>query len=539
MSSIIGRPISNTQIYILDNYLQPLPVGIIGEIYIGGVGVARGYLNLPELTAEKFIPNPFGEGKLYKTGDLARYLPDGNIDFIGRVDNQVKIRGFRIELAEIEIILHRHPDIKECLVIVKENSDGDKYLSAYIITKKEISIAEIREFLLTKLPNYMIPNSFVFLDKFPLTPNGKMDHKALPEPYFSTSFQHQYLPPQNEREFQLTQIWENVLQIHPIGIKDNFFDLGGHSLLAVRLVSEIETIYQKKLPLATLFQAPTIEQLAKILQENNYNHHWQSLVAIQPKGSKLPLFCCHGVDGNVMFFRNLAIHLGDNQPVYGLQAKGLDRKENPLTSIKEMAENYIEEMRILQPKGPYFLTGFCYGGIIALEIAQQLLNQGEKVAFLGLLNVLGPKIKESKKNLLKRHWQKFSTLNIKERIKYIKRRIRWRIKMIHLRNKSLITEEQREDAPEKMLYENIMKAITIAIKNYKIEPYQGVITLINTEMDLVKMNSDSQRGWGEIALEGLEMYDIPGDHNDMLKEPYVKLLAEKLKICLKESEFKF
>lgn len=529
--SLIGRPINNCQIYILDQYLQPLPIGIIGEIHIGGDGVARGYLNRPELTAEKFIENPFGEGKLYKTGDSARYLPDGNIEFIGRIDNQVKIRGFRIELGEIEAISNQYSNIKETVIIAKENTLGDKYLAAYVIKKEEVSVKEIRQFLSEKLPEYMIPSIFVFLESFPLTPNGKIDRKALPEPNFETRKEKKFIAPRNETEIKLVQIWQDILGIEKMGINDNFFELGGHSLLAVRLVTQIQQFYEKNIPIATLFQTPTIEKLAQVLHNNNLDYY-SSLVPIQPRGSKPPLFCCHGIYGNVMFFRDLALNLGDEQPVYGLQAKGLDGKETPLTDIREMAKHYITEIRRLQPNGPYLLTGFCFGGMVALEIAQQLLDEGEEIGFLGLLNVFGPNLpKKSKINWLKSHWQNLIRLNFQDQVRYIWRRIRWKTKMINLGN-NLLAEEERKYTSEKVLYENVLKANRIARRNYIIQPYEGMITLFNTEMDLVKIASDFQRGWGGIALGGLEMYQVLGDHNDILKEPNVKVLAQQLKTCI-------
>jgi amino acid adenylation domain-containing protein len=262
----IGKPIANTQVYILNQDLQLLPIGIVGEIYVSGVGLARGYLNRPELTAEKFMENPYGEGRLYKTGDLACYLPDGNIKFLGRVDHQVKIRGFRIELGEIEFNLNQHPQIKETVVIAKENEQGDKYLVAYLIAKEtQPEIKELREFLGQKLPGYMIPSSFVFLNQFPLTPNGKIDRKALPEPDFEANREKEFIVPRNEIEIKLAEIWQEVLKIDTIGVHDNFFTLGGHSLLATQVVSRIRDIFQIDFPLKTLFEFPTIEQLSKYL----------------------------------------------------------------------------------------------------------------------------------------------------------------------------------------------------------------------------------------------------------------------------------
>ena len=259
----IGQPIANTVIYILDSHLQLKPIGIPGELYIGGDGLARGYFKRPELTREKFIDNPFGEGRLYKTGDLARYLPDGNIEFLGRIDHQVKIRGFRIELGEIENTLSQYEGIQEAVVIAKTQESEDKYLVAYYISSElsTISPQQLREFLQQKLPDYMIPSAFVSLDKFPLTPNGKRDRAALPDPNFSDRAV-EFIPPSTEIEKTIANIWSQVLSINEIGIQDNFFHLGGHSLLATQVVSRLRQTFQIEIPLIKLFEAPTIAQLA-------------------------------------------------------------------------------------------------------------------------------------------------------------------------------------------------------------------------------------------------------------------------------------
>lgn len=269
----IGCPITNTQFYILDSHLQPAPIGVPGELYIGGDGLARGYLNRPELTEEKFILNPFSnkpEARLYKTGDLVRYLSDGNIEFIGRIDNQVKIRGFRIELGEIEALLAEHPQVREVVVIAREDIPDYKRLVAYVIPEQDQTpiLTDLCHFLKQKLPEYMVPSVVVTLDTLPLTPNGKVDRCALPAPEDTKQEQQEtFVSPRDELEMKLTKIWEKVLGIHPIGVKSKFFNLGGHSLLAVRLVAEIETAFHKKLPLVALSQLNTVEQLANILRQ--------------------------------------------------------------------------------------------------------------------------------------------------------------------------------------------------------------------------------------------------------------------------------
>jgi amino acid adenylation domain-containing protein len=269
----IGCPIANAEIYVLDSHLNPVPIGIAGEIYIGGVGVARGYLNRPELTAEKFIANPFSAdptSRLYKTGDLARYLADGNIEFLGRMDDQVKIRGYRIELGEIETVLGQHSSLREAVVLAREDSPGDRRLVAYAVAAAGFtpSVHELRSFLQQKLPEYMVPSVFVFLDSLPLTPNGKLDRKALPAPdQTRPELEETFVAPRTPVEETLASIWAAVLKVDKVGIHDNFFELGGHSLLATQLFSRIRETFKIDLPLRSLFEAPTIYGLAQRMQE--------------------------------------------------------------------------------------------------------------------------------------------------------------------------------------------------------------------------------------------------------------------------------
>ncbi|ACC81527.1 non-ribosomal peptide synthetase [Nostoc punctiforme] len=296
----IGRPIPNTQAYILDSYLQPVPIGVPGELHIGGAGVAQGYLNRPDLTQEKFIPNPFNNSKfkiqnskLYKTGDLARYLPDGNIEYLGRIDHQVKIRGFRIELGEIEAILSQHPAILQVTVIAREDTPGDKCLVAYLALNQEPTptINELRQFLGSKLPEYMIPSAFVFLETLPLTPNGKVDRRALPLPETLRELEVNFVAPRTPIEEILAPIWADVLRVEQIGVYDNFFELGGHSLLATQLVSRIRTTFKIELPLRSLFEAATIANLAEYIQQYQRNSSELLIPPLQPvaRNENIPL----------------------------------------------------------------------------------------------------------------------------------------------------------------------------------------------------------------------------------------------------------
>jgi len=391
--SIIGRPIPGSHIYILDHYRQPVPIGVSGEIYIGGTGLARGYLHRPELTAERFVPNPFSQeldARLYKTGDLARYLPNGNVEFLGRVDDQVKIRGFRVELGEIDAVLSLHPAVAQEVVVVREDTSGDKRLVAYIVVAQgqTLTIKNLRSYLAERLPTYMVPSAFMLLDTLPLTHNSKIDKRALPIPkQAERTAEEIYVPPTSVVHYQLIQIWEELLDVQSIGIRDNFFDLGGHSLLAARLVASIEQVFDQKISLATLFAGPTIEQLANALQtEEKEERSRTPIVVVQAGASKRPLFYLHGDwTGGAFYCFHLARELGPDQPFYALEPYRFDDLPMPLT-IEMMAAAHIQSIRAVQPEGPYLLGGWCNGGLVAYEIARQLHAAGQTVDLLVLLD---------------------------------------------------------------------------------------------------------------------------------------------------------
>ncbi|MCZ6775309.1 MAG: amino acid adenylation domain-containing protein, partial [Ignavibacteria bacterium] len=385
----IGRPIANTRVYILDRELRPVPIGVPGELHIGGDGLAQGYLNRPELTVEKFISDPFsGEAsaRLYKTGDLVRYLADGNMEFVGRLDHQVKIRGFRIELGEIETLLNDYPDVKESVVMAREDSTDEKRLVAYVVAKdfSAPAMKDMRLHLKKKLPDYMVPSAFVMLEALPLTPNGKVDRRALAEPEQARpELEETYVAPRNPVEEVLAEIWSDVLGLEALGVHDNFFELGGHSLLAVKLVHQIEKVLGSTLPVMALFQAPTVEQLAETLRKKeDPSRDWASVVPLQPNGSKPPFFFLAGPS----HFGN---RLGPDQPVYRVVYQDLDR-EQPLVRIEDMAAHSIKSVRAIQPEGPYYLGGHGLGGLVAFEMAHQLQRQGQKVALLALCESRAP-----------------------------------------------------------------------------------------------------------------------------------------------------
>ncbi|HEX8472999.1 MAG TPA: amino acid adenylation domain-containing protein [Pyrinomonadaceae bacterium] len=549
----VGRPIANTQIYLLDAQMQPVPVGTAGELYIGGDGLARGYLNRPDLTAERFVPNPFADthgARLYRTGDAARYLPDGQIEYINRLDNQVKVRGFRIELGEIEARLRQHASVREAVAVVRDDiQTGGKTLVAYVVSQAgaEASAGELREFLKSTLPEYMLPAFFVPLDALPLTANGKVNRRALPAPKDARGASEKtFVAPRDALEIQLAKIWEGVLDVRPVGITDNFFESGGDSLLAVRLFIRVEEAFGKNLPLATLIQTPTIEGLADVLRGENRTPSWSSLVPIQPVGTKPPFFCVHGVGGNVLNYRALAKHLGAEQPFYGLQSQGLDGQQPPLTRIEDMAALYLKEVRRLQPVGPYYLGGASFGGIVAFEMALQLHAQGERAALVALFDTspaghtkLAPStaphtlLSEGLTHKLRVHLSVL--LRDPDRLTYLRKRVR-RVgrRMIYRTWQIVYQIFQKFSRPLPQTLQNIQQANYKALRDYMPRIYPGSVTLFYALKEPEEFTRDKQQGWSVLAQGGVLTYDVPGDHLSMVEEPHVRSLAEKLKTHIKD-----
>jgi amino acid adenylation domain-containing protein len=535
----IGRPIANTQVYILDAHLQPVPIGIPGELHIGGDGLARGYLDRPDLTAEKFISNPLtGTGRLYKTGDLARYLPDGNIEFIGRIDNQVKIRGFRIELGEIEVAISQYPSVREVCVIDREDRPGDKRLVAYVVTDQSAppTDRELRTFIQSKLPDYLIPSAFVMVSALPLTANGKVDRRALPAPESDRpAAEAALVAPRNELELQLTEIWERLLDVQSIRIRDNFFELGGHSLIAVRLFAEIERIWGQNLPLATLFQKQTIEELASVLQQDEWVAPWSSLVTIQPHGSQPPLFCFHPIGGNILEYYPLAEYLGTDRPIYGLQSQGLDGKQQLLGSIEEMASHYIKEILTVQPQAPYLLAGYSFGGLLVYEVAQQLQQMGKQVDFLGIFDCNASSIQPVRPSFAKSiqiHLNNWLPLENPAKIKYIKDRIDYRFNNVDYRD--FLLRSFPEDAPPSIELLQLIDTNFTAGGAYITRPYTGNLTLFRCEMQTLDYYLCPDLGWGDLVSGNVEIYNIPSTHYTILRAPVVQSVAAKLKSCLEK-----
>jgi thioesterase domain-containing protein/acyl carrier protein len=606
----IGRPIANTQVYVLDRALHPAPIGVPGELYLGGTALARGYLDRPDLTAERFVPNPFattdlrdkvtrrqgdkvresedaitmsplhpvtvsGEsvvgGRLYRTGDLARYRPDGSIEFLGRIDHQVKVRGYRIEPGELEALLLQHPSVREAVVLAREVAPGDKRLVAYLtpttdsrdkVTRRQgdkvtdsseaitvsplhtvtVSgpsvVGELRGFLQSRVPDFMIPAAFVVLDTLPLTPSGKVDRRALARnTAVSLERTSAYVAPRDRLELQLARIWEEVLQTQPIGMHDNFFDLGGHSLLAVRLRSRIQQALGSRMPLTTLFQAPTIEQLAAWLHRHNQATPYTPLVSIQPSGTQQPFFCVHPGGGNVLCYTELARLLGPDQPFYAFQSRGLDGEDAPLADIPAMAALYLRSLREIQPAGPYLLGGWSMGGIVAFEMARQLEAQGETVALLALFDsqLAEPQAAPDDDELLlgfakdlgldpdQATLDRLAQLPAHERLD----------QLILLAQGAQVLPPEVDPAQVRQLL-RVFKTNVAAMCAYQPGRFSGPVTLFIAQESLAGAEQHPPQGW-EAWAGDITTHVVPGDHFSIVREPHVQALAAQVRQALQES----
>ncbi|WP_421655811.1 amino acid adenylation domain-containing protein [Leptothermofonsia sp. ETS-13] len=550
----VAGPIANTQIYVLEEFsdrqtisLRPTPIGISGEVHIGGEGLARGYLNRPELTAERFIKDPFRDqpgARLYKTGDLARYRPDGTLEFLGRIDHQVKLRGFRIELGEIESLLNQHPNVKQAVAIVREDEPGDQRLVAYLTIQGNLSPTplELRQFLKQKLPGYMVPAAFVVLEALPLTPNGKVDRRALPVLDLSSSEgdRSDFVAPRDELERQLTEIWETVLQVKPIGIRDNFFELGGHSLSAVRVWAQVEKLLGKTLPITALLQSPTIEDIANLLRiADGDDEVLSDLVPLRTGGNKPPLFCIYGI----LLYRELAEHLDPDQPVYGvylqeevdlIKTGRVDLHSALFSNAQTIAARYLKAIRTLQPHGPYYLAGESFGGVIAYEMAQQLQAEGEEVALVALLDAVAP----NSLSFFKRfqiHWQmllKQGHIYLAERwqenMQLLRRQLSSPFRKVNQHLHSIGAQISQEFASTDS--EDIRQEVRDRVlQSYFPQPYTGRVVLFRaTEQNLFEGNLDKDLGW-EPFIKDFHAFDVPGDHLGILKAPNVQVIADRLK----------
>jgi amino acid adenylation domain-containing protein len=505
----IGRPIANTRVYVLDRRLQPVPVGVPGELYLGGAGLARGYHDRPGLTAERFVPDPFGAapgGRLYRTGDLACLRPDGALEFLGRLDQQVKVRGFRIEPGEVEAALLRHPEVRAAAVLARPGRAGEEaQLVAYAVPRGPAppTTAELRAFLRAGLPEHLVPGAIVFLGALPLLPNGKVDRRALPEPPETRpELGAAYVAPRDEVERVLAELWEATLGVRPIGVTDGFVQLGGHSLGALRLAARVRQRFQRDLPLAVLLEDATIEQLAALLRRPVPADPASPLVAFRPGGTRRPLFAVHPVSGQVLCFAELARRLGPDQPFFGLQAPALSGDGAPPATVEAMAALYVAALRTVQPSGPYRLLGYSMGGLIAFEMARQLRDLGDTVELLGLLDSRLPAPGD--------------VLDVDGAA------VRQEAQTLGLLPDGL-------DEAEVARTVAVVRANLHALASYAPGRYPGHVTLIRAQEAEGDAQADGTRGWGDLAGGGLTVERVPGSHETMLDPPHVDALAAALR----------
>uniref|UniRef100_A0A1D9G7P5 Carrier domain-containing protein n=1 Tax=Moorena producens (strain JHB) TaxID=1454205 RepID=A0A1D9G7P5_MOOP1 len=536
----VGWPLPETQALVLGENNQLCGIGEEGEIVIRTPFCSLGYINASQESLSRFVKNPFSndpQDLLYYTGDRGRYYLDGSLEILGRQDHQVKIRGVRIEPGEIETVLSQHQAVLQTVVIATEDIAGNKCLIAYVVTSDQsLTSFQLREFLFSKLPSYMVPSAFVTLDSLPLTPNGKVDRFALPAPDGEITREHQYVAPRTTIELQLTQIWSDVLNLTSVGVQDNFFELGGHSLNAVRLMSQIQQQFQINLPLATLFQSPTIEQLASLLG-SSVNTQNPILVGIKTSGNQPPLFCIHPVGGNVLCYAELARHLDQDYPVYGLQSLGLDGQQQPLTSVEEMASHYIEAIQPIQPQGPYHLIGWSFGGVIAYEMAQQLQAKNEPVALLTLIDSYAPTLIRKPSeidqamivNLLAQDLGGLygQELDISHETL---RQLEASQQVLHLFEQAKqqgIFPSDLEIEQMRSLWEVFQANIT-ANYHYKPKAYPGSVLLLKASQTSPAVIEDPTHGWGSLVLGDIQTHTITGDHFTIMKAPQVEVITAEL-----------
>ncbi len=543
----IGRPISNTRVFILDARMAPAPIGVPGELFIGGDGLALEYLRRPDLTAEKFVSVPqlstFNGTplRLYRSGDRARWLADGRIEFLGRLDRQLKIRGFRIEPGEIEAAICAHPAAAQCAVTC---ADGQR-LTAYVAARAGSRLAadDLRALLRSRLPDYMIPAAFVVLDSLPLTANGKVDLQALPAPEAATA---EFAAPEGVVEARLAELWERQLGRTRIGRHDNFFELGGHSLMALRMFNEMEKAFGRSLPLASLFRAPTISALAILLAEPDASSI-STLVAIQPKGAKPPLFCIHGGDGGILLYRSLARHLGEERPIHGLEAAWLTGPGGGEESIEAIAASYVALVRAARPHGPYHLAGYSLGGVIAFEMAQQLRRAGEPVGLVAFFDTFNPARRGRRLSFTERiemNRQFLASLDWAGKTRLLAWRAGGKVVAVFQRERGRVKSwaarllaERGHELRGELHHIRGREAHVRALRKYIPAPYPGPVLLFVADNPPTGYEFLEHRGWDGLTGGGLEAHRITGaQHEAILDPPAVEGVAARLRARLAEAD---
>ena len=554
----IGHPIANTRFYVVDDHLRPVKPGTVGELLIAGDGVAEGYLNQPALTAEKFIADPFGTepgARLYRTGDLGKLLPTGELQCLGRIDQQIKLRGYRIEPGEIEHALTALDGINAAVVALYKAPSGQAYLHAHVIASaaapgsEEAQISAWKQALARQLPAYMVPSKFFLLPAFPLTANGKIDRKVFAEttPYEAgpAAAAVGYIAPRTDVEKLVASIWAELLGLEKVGVYDDFFDLGGHSLIAVQAMAQLEQKTGKRLPLAILFEHSTVEKIASMLQIDSKFITWDSLVPIKPQGSKTPLYIVHGAGLNVLIFNALAKNMSADQPIYGLQAQGLNGVDEPFDTVEQTAAHYVAAILKHDPAGPYVLAGYSFGGIIAFEMTKQLTAAGKSVKILIALDTYVDEEFSASSPLKKRFFRaKYLAGAITANILFLannpKAIISHRIKSAKVSiNKYVLRLRYGKARQHEMFFQQPIKVgqmIDLSAHRYVITPQKIKLELLRTKNDFYYMHDPKHLGWGKLALNGVFVSEIPGEHNFLFAPPHDAEVARILQSVLDSYE---
>jgi len=575
----LGYALEGAEVLLLDDEGKHVGYNEVGQIVVRSRYLAEGYWRRPDLTKTKFKPDPSGgQERLYLTGDLGLMRPDGCLLYKGRKDFRVKVRGYGVETAEVEKRLLSHPDVREAIVVARQNRLGESYLVAYFTVSDHSvpTVSELRGFLLEKLADYMVPSAFVMLDGMPLTPNGKLDRSALPVPDSSRpQLDVAYAAPRSSIEEKLVELWEKILDVRPIGIHDNFFDLGGHSLAGASLISRLNRTFGLDLAVRVLFEAPTVAQLTSSIEVQQRTLSEPKLRAVKEKPSylvelqsgrgKTPVFFFPGGGGSepeFFIYAHLARHVGTDYSFHGLRARGADGKSEPHSGVEEMAADYIEAIRKFQPHGPYFLVGECFGGVAAHEVARQLQERGERIALLALMDTQRPtkriylgyrvsRLFEPVSRLfepvldnyyiqvLPLHWKKWCALDYRDKIPYIFEKVRNAFRSsphrMH-RMRSMETKRSRAQAVVEVNTDSravehidwIRDRYRRVLRSHNPKPYEGPIHILVNEEYYTR---DHTLGWGQLALKGLKIHKLPGNHDTYIRE-HIKATAQELRHCL-------
>ncbi len=530
----IGRPVANTTVLILDEQQQPVAPGEPGELYTGGDGLALGYWKQPELTAERFVPNPFGTtpgDRLYKTGDRCRHRADGIIEFLGRMDQQVKIRGFRIEPGEIETTLASHPAVSVAAVVVRSAAVG-KELVGYVVWRRESAVPaeNLRTWLAGRLPDHLVPARIIALPAMPLTANGKVDRAALAvreEPAVAAGDTSQDLP-RTPLEGKLAGLWAKVLGREKIALRENFFELGGNSLSALQLAVGVEKLLGHPLPIAVLFQAPTVELLARWISDKDWAPDWSSIIPLKAQGTKPPLFFVHGIGGGAYGNIKMARLLPDDQPCYGIQAVGLDGRRQQHESFEEMAAHYAWEMSSFMPAGAFYLTGFSLGGVLAYEIACQLRRLHREVALVGIIDVHPVGCLELWPRVFSKSEYLFRLLSWKN-CQFAGRRFKQWARRLTTRENTVAEPVAGRLSEEEIHADKYLK---LGLKN-RLKPFDGWVDVIVTERVYARHNVWA---WKYLAQGGVRFYPVAGDHVDLLKPEWLPGVTTRLAEMLERAQ---